>query len=50
MWGRIYDSVIKSLLSVENYLFTGLKKASGSSKNNSFEIFGFDIMLDSDLK
>ena len=54
VWERIYDSVIKSILSVENHMFSALKKIHNtnntSNRSNSFEVFGFDIILDSDLK
>lgn len=54
IWERIYDSIIKSILSVENHVFTALKKIQNvnntQNKSNCFDLFGFDIMLDSDLK
>lgn len=52
MWGKIYDAVLKSLISVEKTLFEGAKKFqnnSSSIKSNYFELFGYDILLDSDL-
>ena len=54
MWSRIYDSITKSIISVENQVVSSIKKvqnSSGSSiKNNCFDLFGFDIILDSELK
>jgi tubulin polyglutamylase TTLL5 len=54
MWERIYDAIIKSVISVEHHVFSALKKIqnvnNNSGKSNSFDIFGFDIILDSDLK
>lgn len=49
LWSRIYDIIIKSLLSVDNHIYTAMKKIPGY-KNNCFEMFGFDILIDSDLK
>lgn len=48
LWSRIYDVIIKSLTSVDSHIQSGLKKMS--HKNNCFELLGFDILLDSDLK
>jgi hypothetical protein len=54
VWERIYDAVIKSLLSVEHHMFSAIKKTPNTNNNtnrsNSFEIFGFDIILDANLK
>jgi hypothetical protein len=54
VWERIYDSVIKSLISIENHVFQTLKKIQNvnnpNHRSNSFDIFGFDILLDSDIK
>jgi len=52
MWGKIYDAVLKSLISVESVIFENAKKSqsnSSSCKSNFFELFGYDIMLDSEL-
>ena len=48
-WSRIYDVIIKSLLSCENSLFTNYKKTC-MQKNTAFELFGFDILIDSKFK
>jgi hypothetical protein len=51
---RIYDSIIKSILSMENQMYQAAKKIpntnNNSNKSNGFEIFGFDIILDENLK
>jgi len=54
VWARIYDAVIKSILSIEHHAFAAAKKINNvnntSNKCNSFDLFGFDIILDNDLK
>jgi len=49
MWSRIYDVIIKSLIASESYVVAALKK-NNLHRNNCFEIFGYDILIDSDLK
>lgn len=49
LWSRIYDVVIKTLLCAESQVVQGLKK-NMLHRTNCFEILGFDIMIDSDLK
>jgi len=48
-WARIYDVIIKSFLAGENHIFQATKKVC-LHKTNCFEVFGYDILLDSDLK
>lgn len=54
VWDRIYDAVIKSIVGVENHIYSGLKKFPNNSNNtiksNGFDLFGFDIILDEKLK
>ena len=49
LWSRIFDVIIKSLVSGEHYVLAALKK-NGTHRSNCFEIFGYDILIDSDLK
>lgn len=46
---NIEDLVVKTVLSVENIVFTA-SATQLANRNNCFELFGFDIMLDSRLK
>jgi len=46
---KIEDLIIKSVLSIENILFTA-NIAQAPHRHNCFELFGFDILLDSRLK
>ena len=49
MWSRIYDVIIKTLASGENYILQGMKN-NQMHRQNCFELLGFDILIDSDLK
>lgn len=49
LWSRIYDVIIKTILCGENIVQTNLKK-NGTHRTNCYELFGFDIIIDSDLK
>ena len=48
-WSRIYDVIIKSIISGENHIFNAMKKTC-IHRSNCFELFGYDILIDSDLK
>lgn len=48
-WSRIFDVIIKSILSVEPTLFSSTHKIC-THKSNCFELFGFDILIDSEFK
>ena len=49
MWQRIIDLVLKILISGE-YGITKFIKQKGINQKNSFELYGFDILIDSALK
>jgi len=49
LWSRIYDIIIKSIISGEATISQALKKLT-SHHNNCFELFGYDILIDSELK
>ena len=49
LWSRIFDVILKTIISGEHYVLASLKK-NGCHRNNCFEIFGYDILIDSDLK
>ena len=48
-WSRIYDVIIKSIISGENNIVQAIKKTC-IHRSNCFELFGYDILIDSDLK
>jgi len=48
-WSRIYDVIIKSILAGENHIFTQFKKTC-IHRTNCFELFGFDVLIDSEFK
>lgn len=49
-WSRIYDVVIKSIVSGEHQILAALKKTCLHRGANCFELFGYDVLIDSDLK
>ena len=49
LWTRIYDIIIKSFISVENAISQNVKRNS-CQRTNCFELFGLDVLIDSELK
>ena len=49
LWSRIYDVIIKTLLCTENNIMQHIKKFQ-LHRTNCYELFGFDVLVDSDLK
>lgn len=48
-WSQIYDLIIKSFVSGEHAIFAAFKKTC-IHRSNCFELFGYDVMLDENLK
>lgn len=48
LWSNIYDVIIKSIIAVEHHITAGIQRLSAWN-GNSFELFGFDILIDKDL-
>lgn len=48
LWGTMRNLIIRTLLAGESPI-NNMTKANIQSKYNAFELFGFDVLLDSDL-
>jgi tubulin polyglutamylase TTLL5 len=49
LWSRIFDLAVKTIACGEHYVIGAMKK-NNMYRLNCFEVFGFDILVDSDLK
>jgi len=48
LWNRIYDLVIKTVISCEDEVVTQIRRY-GLNRSNWFDLLGFDILLDAEL-
>ena len=49
LWSRMYDIIIKAVLCVDPHITAALKKMP-NVKNNCFDLYGFDILIDENMK
>ena len=49
LWSKIHDIIIKSFISIEDIVNQNIKILS-CHRSNCFELFGFDILIDSKLR
>lgn len=49
LWVKIYDLIIKSIIAIEPIVLESLRNLV-VHRNNCFDLFGFDVLIDSDLK
>jgi hypothetical protein len=49
MWSKLYDIIIKSIMSIDEQTKAEIRKCS-INRGNCFELFGYDILLDTNLK
>ena len=49
LWARIYDLIIKTLLALDAPVVEACRKL-GLGRCNCFDLFGFDVLVDSNLK
>ena len=49
LWSKIYDVILKTLIAGEHPVVSAMKR-NCSYRTNCFELLGFDVLIDSDLK
>ena len=49
LWNRIYDSINKCLLAGESHIVPALRRVL-PNRQNCFELYGFDVLIDANLK
>jgi len=50
LWSAVTDIFIKTLLSIEAHVSSHVTRLGSSNRDQCFEIYGFDILVDSNLK
>ena len=49
LWKKIEDVIIKTIISAEPYMLSSMNRTP-KHRNNCYEIYGFDILIDSNIK
>lgn len=49
LWSRVYDLIVKAVLCVDPHVTNALKKMP-NVKNNCFDLYGFDVLIDETMK
>lgn len=49
LFGKVHDLIIKVCISVESHVLHSINRLS-DHRNNCFELFGFDVLIDANLK
>ena len=50
IWGDVESLIVKTLISVETRIRNTSERVAVPTNNNCFELYGFDVMIDNDLK